>query len=84
MRLRLEEAWLPGGGWTRDVGLEIEHGVIARVVPRPRPGFGAWRAGRAIPGLPNLHSHLFQRAMAGLAERRGPGRAGTASGRGAR
>jgi formimidoylglutamate deiminase len=74
MRLRLEEAWLPGGGWTRDVGLEIEHGVIARVVPRPRPGFGAWRAGRAIPGLPNLHSHLFQRAMAGLAERRGPGR----------
>ena len=28
--------------------------------------------GRAVPGLPNLHSHTFQRAMAGLAERRGP------------
>lgn len=26
-----------------------------------------------IPGLPNLHSHAFQRAMAGLTERRGPG-----------
>lgn len=26
----------------------------------------------ALPGMPNLHSHAFQRAMAGLAERRGP------------
>ena len=24
------------------------------------------------PGLPNLHSHAFQRGMAGLAERAGP------------
>jgi formimidoylglutamate deiminase len=24
-----------------------------------------------VPGLPNLHSHAFQRAMAGLTERRG-------------
>ena len=72
MRLRLEEAWLPGG-WARDVGLEIEGGAIARVVPGAPPGFGEGRSGRAVPGLPNLHSHLFQRAMAGLAERRGPG-----------
>ena len=28
MRLRLEEAWLPGGGWARDVGLEIENGAF--------------------------------------------------------
>lgn len=34
------------------------------VVPVASPG-GHWR----IPGLPNLHSHAFQRAMAGLAER---------------
>jgi len=27
----------------------------------------------ALPGMSNLHSHAFQRAMAGLAERRGPG-----------
>jgi hypothetical protein len=26
----------------------------------------------AVPGLPNLHCHAFQRGMAGLAERRGP------------
>ncbi len=25
-----------------------------------------------VPGLCNVHSHAFQRAMAGLAERRGP------------
>lgn len=72
MRLLLEEAWLPGG-WTRDVGLEIEGGTIAWIVPGAAPDFGERRAGRALPGLPNLHSHLFQRAMAGLAERRGPG-----------
>jgi formiminoglutamate deiminase len=29
-------------------------------------------AGIALPGLPNLHSHTFQRGMAGLAETRGP------------
>ncbi|MDQ4136120.1 MAG: formimidoylglutamate deiminase, partial [Pseudomonadota bacterium] len=29
-------------------------------------------AGIALPGLPNLHCHAFQRGMAGLTERRGP------------
>ncbi|TAN04272.1 MAG: formimidoylglutamate deiminase [Rhodanobacteraceae bacterium] len=33
----------------------------------------AVRARFALPGMPNLHSHAFQRAMAGLAEQRGPG-----------
>jgi formiminoglutamate deiminase len=28
--------------------------------------------GIALPGLPNVHCHSFQKAMAGLAERRGP------------
>jgi formimidoylglutamate deiminase len=27
--------------------------------------------GRGLPGLANVHSHAFQRAMAGLAEARG-------------
>lgn len=31
------------------------------------------RLGRVLAGMPNLHSHAFQRAMAGMAERRGPG-----------
>lgn len=29
-------------------------------------------AGWAVPGVPNVHSHSFQRGMAGLAEGRGP------------
>jgi formimidoylglutamate deiminase len=33
-------------------------------------------SGWALPGIANLHSHAFQRAMAGLAERRGEGAAG--------
>ncbi len=32
-------------------------------------------AGLVLPGMPNLHSHAFQRAMAGLAERLEPGEA---------
>lgn len=36
-------------------------------------GFEAGKAvGTLIPGLANLHTHSFQRAMAGLAESRGP------------
>jgi formimidoylglutamate deiminase len=34
---------------------------------------GAPAATFVLPGMPNLHSHAFQRAMSGLAERRGPG-----------
>src|SRR4029078_13154887 len=29
-------------------------------------------AGIVVPGMPNVHSHAFQRAMAGLAEKAGP------------
>ena len=34
------------------------------------PSARAERAGWVVPGMTNLHSHAFQRAMAGLAERR--------------
>ncbi|HRQ64773.1 MAG TPA: formimidoylglutamate deiminase [Xanthomonadaceae bacterium] len=43
----------------------------ARSVPLPATATGAARF--AIAGIPNIHSHAFQRAMAGLAERAGPG-----------
>ncbi|MBV8210852.1 MAG: formimidoylglutamate deiminase [Burkholderiaceae bacterium] len=65
-------AWLPGG-WRQSVLLEAGgDGLWSRVVadvadPPPR----AQRlAGPALPGLVNAHSHAFQRAFAGLAERR--------------
>ncbi|WP_445503286.1 formimidoylglutamate deiminase [Microvirga sp. G4-2] len=70
-RLILDHALLPEG-WARNVGLDIEGGVIA-AVHRDAPREDRERiTGIAVPGLPNLHSHTFQRGMAGLAETRGP------------
>ena len=44
------------------------------------PGHGPAEriSGVTVPGLSNLHSHAFQRAMAGLTERRGAGGGGEA------
>lgn len=68
-------------GWARDVRIATDAtGSIASVTP-DAPADGAERLpGVTIPGLPNLHSHAFQRAMAGHAERRSPPEARTAEG----
>jgi formimidoylglutamate deiminase len=59
-------------GWASDVLLEIDAtGALVRVTPGAGPGSAERAAGPVLPGMPNLHSHAFQRAMAGLAERRG-------------
>jgi formimidoylglutamate deiminase len=57
-------------GWTASVRLTLKDGRIESL----EVGAGA-RAGDesheiGLPGLPNLHSHAFQRAMAGRAEQR--------------
>ncbi len=67
-------ALLPDG-WARDVRVAIDGGRIAAVEPGALPGPGDERlSGCALlPALSNLHSHAFQRAMAGMTERRGPG-----------
>ena len=62
-------AWL-ADGWQPDVRIEIDgNGMIVAVSPgaAPQPGDESV-AGPLLPGMPNLHSHAFQRAMAGLAE----------------
>jgi formimidoylglutamate deiminase len=65
-------ALLPGG-WARDVLIEADAaGAIAAVTPGATPGAARRLPGHVIPGVPNLHSHAFQRAMAGGAERRSP------------
>jgi formimidoylglutamate deiminase len=69
--LFLEHALLPAG-WARDVALDVQDGVIESVEPEAAAGGREIVPGVGIPGLPNLHSHTFQRAMAGLAETRGP------------
>ena len=57
-------------GWARDVAIDVdETGRIGAVGTGQQRGSGA---GIVLPALPNLHSHTFQRAMAGLTERRGP------------
>jgi formiminoglutamate deiminase len=65
-------ALLPSG-WATAVRLTVSDGLIARVESGAEPAPGDERHGVAIPGLPNVHSHTFQRAMAGMAERRAPG-----------
>lgn len=65
-------ALLPAG-WTRDVLLAWDDdGRITQVQAGAQPPVGTTRAdGPLIPGMPNLHSHAFQRAIAGLTEYRG-------------
>jgi len=69
--LWFEAAWL-ADGWARRVRLGIEAGRIASVARDVAPAAGDQTHGIALPGLANVHSHAFQRGMAGLAERRGP------------
>ena len=67
-----ERALLPDG-WARDVLFEIDAGGgLATVTPDAQAGAAPRAGGVVLPGMPNLHSHAFQRAMAGLAERAGP------------
>jgi formimidoylglutamate deiminase len=73
MRLFAREAFLPGG-WAPDVALELApDGTILAVEPGAEPRGAERIEGAVLPGMPNLHSHAFQRAMAGSAERRGAG-----------
>ena len=58
-------------GWQRDV--EVVVGADGRIAAMGAQRQGATqRTGVLLPAPVNLHSHAFQRAMAGLAEARGP------------
>ncbi|MBS0336379.1 MAG: formimidoylglutamate deiminase [Proteobacteria bacterium] len=66
-----DEALLPTG-WAARVRIEVDSGGTIVSVTAGAPAEGAERlAGPLLPGMANLHSHAFQRAMAGLAEVRG-------------
>ena len=70
-----ETALLPEG-WSRDVRIGIgADGRIESVAPDSRAQTGdTVLAGRTLlPAPTNLHSHAFQRALAGLTEKRGAG-----------
>lgn len=72
MRSLFAAAALLPQGWAEDVRIQIEHGRLASVEPRSQPQAGDEHHAILLPGMPNLHSHAFQRGMAGLAETRGP------------
>jgi formimidoylglutamate deiminase len=59
-------------GFRNDVRLTLAGGIITAVTPGARIAPADDVCGIALPGLANLHSHAFQRGMAGLAEHRGP------------
>jgi len=69
-QLHARHLW-QAAGWQADAGLAVDaRGRLAAVTDAATGGaLGDW----VLPGMPNLHSHAFQRAMAGLAERRGKG-----------
>ncbi|MBI3369282.1 MAG: amidohydrolase family protein, partial [Burkholderiales bacterium] len=69
-----EQAWI-GGGWRSDVAIEIANGHFHAVQPGVPCAPDAERlSGPVLPGMVNAHSHAFQRAFAGLAERRASAR----------
>ena len=65
-----EHALLPDG-WARDVRVDVEAGTISGISSGDSKG-ATRLAGPVLPGMANLHSHAFQRGMAGLTEVRGP------------
>ncbi|MGL4542308.1 MAG: formimidoylglutamate deiminase [Polymorphobacter sp.] len=64
-------ALLPAG-WARAVRVSVDAaGLIAAIATGAPSQRGDDRHGVLLPGMGNLHSHAFQRGMAGLAEVRG-------------
>lgn len=61
-------------GWAEDLRLTIADGRISSLATGVPPQEGDIRADVLLPSLGNLHSHSFQRAMAGMTEFRAAGK----------
>ena len=82
--IRAEHA-LTSEGWQSDVSVIVDEGgrIISVTTGQPQSGqpqseqpsseqsSSEQRVGLLLPAMPNLHSHAFQRAMAGMTETRG-------------
>ncbi|WP_170400102.1 formimidoylglutamate deiminase [Ruegeria arenilitoris] len=73
MQIHAKTALL-GSDWVHDVRVEIDHGRISRVQYQASALPDDTRVDVLLPALANLHSHAFQRAMAGMTETRMAGR----------
>jgi formimidoylglutamate deiminase len=70
-RYRFTTAWLPDG-WHRNVVISVDpSGDMVDIATEDTVTTARLINGAAIAGMPNVHSHAFQRAMVGLAEQRG-------------
>lgn len=67
--LHRPDGWLTPGYVVVDAAGTIEEVAAAR--PADWPADAVRVTGFAVPGQPNLHSHAFQRVIAGFAEHRG-------------
>ncbi len=67
LRFHATHALLPQG-WARDVRIASQGGMLVEVTPGVPAEAGDTALAIALPGLGNLHSHAFQRGMAGLTE----------------
>lgn len=71
MTVHASVALLPTG-WAPNVRLQIADGRIAKIEAHAAAVDGDERVGVLVPAMPNVHSHAFQRTMAGMVETRGP------------
>ena len=67
------ERALTSEGWKQNVAVEVgKDGKIAAVTPHASADDANMQVSCLLPAPVNVHSHAFQRAMAGLTEQRGP------------
>ncbi|HEY5019472.1 MAG TPA: amidohydrolase family protein, partial [Steroidobacteraceae bacterium] len=65
----LIDSVLSSAGWIRDATVTVsEQGVILALAAGTQATHSQHIAGTVVPGMPNAHSHAFQRAMAGGSE----------------
>jgi formimidoylglutamate deiminase len=73
---RMKDLWFSSAllpdGWAAGVRITIANGRIEQIHSGTAPRETDERHSVGVPGMPNLHSHAFQRGLAGLTERRGP------------
>ncbi|WED25471.1 formimidoylglutamate deiminase [Vibrio sp. DW001] len=62
-----EQAFL-AEGWANNVRIEVLDGVIQAITQDTKADEAIRLTGPTLPTMANLHSHAFQRAMAGMAE----------------
>ncbi len=70
------DALLQQQGWIKPAYVGVNSlGILTYLSDQPPPPAAAIEQvnGYALPGFPNAHSHAFQYAMAGLAEKHSPG-----------